>query len=91
MGWAMGDGKTEGTALFIRILGGAAWPQVESNCGTGRNSLLETALISALIVNWSAEDGQNIRRTPMKPNSGWRPSNYFSGTSTKRDNSGLQL
>jgi hypothetical protein len=55
MDWAMGDGNAEGTALFIRILRGAAWPQVEYNCRTGKNSLHETALICGLTAKCSAE------------------------------------
>jgi hypothetical protein len=55
MGWAMGDGKTEGTAQFIRILEGTTWPQVEYSCDTERNSLHETALICGLTAKWSAE------------------------------------
>jgi hypothetical protein len=51
----MGDGKTEETTLFIRILGGGVWPQVEYNSGTGGNSLRETVRICGLTAKQSAE------------------------------------
>jgi hypothetical protein len=88
MGWAMRDGKTEGSALFIRILGGTAWPQVEYNCGTGTNSLRETARICGLTAKWSADGWSKHSSNANEAKFGMEVEYLFSGTSTERDNSG---